>query len=224
VEREANVWAAAAEAMDAHIQECAREKRNPFMKGRHLIGYMKYATDATELRKARSHPARSPKGKSAMTRDQIREKAKEIRLDLEKTGRYGPVDAVDPHDGSVQSRVEGLLESALLSMLPPKGSIMTEEGVVKRIAGPENACLPTLGDGSLWVTPSYVWTHDDKGEPYELCVEDAVLSYNYKPGNPRNGWWDFPCGDGDVALSSCYSTREAASAAQAARTGGSDGK
>lgn len=50
-----------------------------------------------------------------MTPEQAKEAAKDLRKQLEQGERYGPVDALDPHDGSVQARVEEMLAAALLS-------------------------------------------------------------------------------------------------------------
>lgn len=95
--------------------------------------------------------------------------------------------------------------------VPPPGHILDDRGVVRRVASDENHPLPILADGALWVLPSYVWIIGDDGAPQELCVEDHGLSW-------IDGGWCFQYGDGDVMVSDCYSTAEAARAAAGKET------
>lgn len=45
----------------------------------------------------------------------VGEEVKALRLALESTGHYGPVAAIDPHDGSVQEQAESILATAIQS-------------------------------------------------------------------------------------------------------------
>lgn len=61
-------------------------------------------------------------------------KAKELRLALEDGWQYGPQDAVDPHDGSIQANVEKILATALRDAARvPDGCVRTADGVDRKV-------------------------------------------------------------------------------------------
>lgn len=104
---------------------------------------------------------------------------------------------------SLRDSITAALEAKDAERIPPKGHMIDDDGTVRKVLTDENHPLPILGDGSMWVLPSYVWTFDNEGQPTEICVEDCNLEWT-------EGSWTFQYGDGDVPLSDCYSTRAAA--------------
>lgn len=107
------------------------------------------------------------------------------------------------------------ISAALRSMLPPKGSILDDGGVVRlidtRYFDPKDPArhvgLPVFADGEVWMMNEEFYTIDDG----EVC---EFYDSGHKPEWTSSGWvvrW----GEGEIELSKCWSTRAAAEAASA---------
>lgn len=71
--------------------------------------------------------------------------ARTIRLQLEASGRYGPISALDPHDGSVQEEAERIIAAAIASKPPAcdKLRVACQDVIDRYIGGSELS-------GRLW--------------------------------------------------------------------------
>lgn len=136
-----------------------------------------------------------------------RELAHSIRLQLENTGRYGPIDAVDPHDGSVQRAVEAILTAALDAARPPAGHIMESDGTVRPMArgfDGQPTKLDVTHDGFVVGNGAKLWRYNKAREEIELH---------------EAGWYDRRSDRITWTPEVCWTTREAAEAARAAKGG-----
>jgi hypothetical protein len=115
--------------------------------------------------------------------------------------------------------LRSMYDAGRASALPPEGSILTADGVVRRYDFGNDRegkpiPLPILGDGSLWAMNEELWTIDVDNDDHKGTGEVVSIYHDEKLSWTQSGWvvgW----GEGEIQLSKCYSTKESAELARA---------
>lgn len=165
------------------------------------------------------------------------DEAIQLRQSLEHTGMYGPIECVDPHDGSVQMKIDGMLARALASAreegrtqlmeeckaglrhareklgydsaLPPKGHVLTDDGTVRKVCGK----FVLTADGAIACEEGDCWAvvRSSEDDPWEVRA-------CRRSGNPEDYgcWWNIDDWSdfGGCEIASVWSTPSAAESAR----------
>jgi hypothetical protein len=129
---------------------------------------------------------------------------------------WGIVGLTTAHDDAKWERLQDAITTALdakdAAARPPAGHIMESDGTVRKVLG----TLPVTADGAVAAAPARVY------EPY-TCAELIINKHITTPGFPvivvMDGVHRVQRYD-PIPIGCCYSTREAAEAAQRAAGGG----
>ncbi len=151
--------------------------------------------------------------------DEHDQTAKGLRRILEASGRYGPIDALDPHDGSIQAHIEEILAAALRSVKAPPGCVIDTDGECNQVLGTllltRDKCIIGMG--------ATVWVHmfGGDGPTCEAGVLEIIDNDDQHPDDyPEGGRYMLKLRNGDgredvVPFGKVFGTREAALRAQA---------